>query len=276
MIRDALAIETVGWIRSALLSISNGGGGRQTSGQRRASTNTRMPAVRPDTATIDELTAQIRDEVTHELSLSLVHILEPIVGSLRVYAAKEVPEFESSNTSIALRQLVDLLNSIHRLGRASAPPKLAETRIGALMATIVASDFASDRDRVELRGSSETRWVTDPILVSVIVSAALRNGIEAQSDLNLVPVSCDWEIEGGSLLVRIADRGQGPTQHSSALFEPGVTTKPGHVGLGLAVARQAARSLGASISLRADGESGGLFVLTLPQLAGGSNANPRD
>jgi hypothetical protein len=122
--------------------------------------------------------AQIRDEVVHESSLTLVHILDPIVGSLRVYAATEVPAFDESQTSRSLQRLVTVLQSIHRLGQASAPPKLLEVNIAALMRELRDAEFADEQEQIDLRGPDQLGWVTDPTMVSLIIGVGVGKVID--------------------------------------------------------------------------------------------------
>jgi signal transduction histidine kinase len=270
-LRSALDRETVAWTRRAI----EAGLARAIGQPRRGGDVRRRSRAGERDADVgrDELMAQIRDDVVHESSLTLVHILDPIVGSLRVYAAKEVPGFDESQTSRSLQRLVTVLQAIHRLGQASAPPKLLEVNIAALMRDLRDAEFAEEQEQIDLRGPDQLEWVTDQTMVSLIIGVALRNAMESRSQKGSRQVTCEWEVGQDELVLRVSDDGRGPGQESEVLFEPGVTTKSGHAGLGLAIATQAARSLRATLTLRARSPSGALFEARLPRLQGGPGAD---
>ena len=276
LLREALAREEVAWIRSALEDAIQKGE-RIRRGGRVAPRQPSLAADAAPEANRTELAAEIRDEAIHQNSLMVVHILDPIVGSLRVYAGQEVPDFENSRTARTLGQLMGMLQSIQRLGQASAPPKLAETRISELLTRLRDTEFANELDQIELRGADDAQWLTDPTLVGLILGVALRNAVEAAKEPERDHVVCEWQTEPASLVIRVMDDGPGPAGEVAVLFDVGVSTKSGHSGLGLAIARQAARSLGASIDLLPRDTGGSVFELVLPTLNGGAaSANPRD
>jgi signal transduction histidine kinase len=90
----------------------------------------------------------------------------------------------------------------------------------------------------------------------------LGNAVEAAGPGGWVEVRAD--ADGGRAVVEVADSGPGPpAEVAERLFEPFVTGKRDGVGLGLAVARQAAEAHGGSISWRReDGRT--CFRIELP------------
>ena len=68
----------------------------------------------------------------------------------------------------------------------------------------------------------------------------------------------------GSIAIEVSDRGPGLTpEQQEHLFEPFYTTKTTGHGLGLAVSRELAQSMGASLSWRSEPGQGATFVLGL-------------
>ena len=67
------------------------------------------------------------------------------------------------------------------------------------------------------------------------------------------------------MTVRVTDAGTGiaPSVREH-LFEPTVSTKPGSSGLGLAITRQLALSIGGDVSLESTGSDGSTFVVHFP------------
>src|ERR1700685_1700763 len=73
----------------------------------------------------------------------------------------------------------------------------------------------------------------------------------------------------GSIAIEVSDRGPGLTpEQQEHLFEPFYTTKPTGHGLGLAVSRELAQSMGATLFWRNGHTQGATFVLQLKRKDG--------
>ena len=74
------------------------------------------------------------------------------------------------------------------------------------------------------------------------------------------------EQRDGHVRLTVADSGPGvATDIAARVFEPFVTTKPGGMGLGLAISRSLLRAQGGELEYReAGGGSGARFELRLP------------
>jgi len=74
--------------------------------------------------------------------------------------------------------------------------------------------------------------------------------------------------EGGDVIFEVSDNGPGiPAELGDRIFDPFVTTKPEGegTGLGLAVSRRLAISMGGSLSAGKGSAGGALFTLRLPK-----------
>lgn len=114
--------------------------------------------------------------------------------------------------------------------------------------------------------------VTDPIAVNTVLGNLVDNALHAARMGPRRPASVEVTLlaEGATLHLSVVDSGPGvPVDLRENLFDEGVSTKlaPGH-GLGLALARQAARARGGDVWLAnaGDAESGALFVAALPDM----------
>lgn len=93
------------------------------------------------------------------------------------------------------------------------------------------------------------------------VTPLILNAVEATSQGGRFSVRS--RDEGDEVVLEIEDAGPGlPEQFGDILTEPFVTTKPGHVGLGLVMAKQVLDEVGGSLSLRS--EAGTLAEVRLP------------
>jgi two-component system CitB family sensor kinase len=145
-----------------------------------------------------------------------------------------------------------------------------------LQALLVAKTEQAQEKGLTLKLADDT-WVpstvTDPIAVNTVIGNLVDNALHAARMGPRRPATVEIGLltDGGTLHVSVVDSGPGvPEDLRRTLFDEGVSTKiaPGH-GLGLALARQAARARGGDVWL-ADagngdsGDTGALFVAKLP------------
>lgn len=142
-----------------------------------------------------------------------------------------------------------------------------------LQALLVAKTEQAQEKGLTLKLADDT-WVpttvTDPIAANTVIGNLVDNALHAARMGPRRPATVEVGLlaEGDTLHVSVVDSGPGvPEDLRRTLFDEGVSTKiaPGH-GLGLALARQAARARGGDVWLAdpGEGETGALFVAKLP------------
>lgn len=100
-----------------------------------------------------------------------------------------------------------------------------------------------------------------PEALRVAFYQVVRNAYEAMPSGGCLSVTASSEPASGAVSVSFSDTGQGFLKKALAsAFVPFVTAKPGHLGLGLAMARRAVRRMGGDAEV-ADGPSGGAVVV---------------
>src|SRR3954471_11334247 len=110
----------------------------------------------------------------------------------------------------------------------------------------------------------------DRVLLEEAIAAVVRNAIEAsalKSPMPAVDVSVAQRSGGRGVDIVITDRGPGvPADVRGRMFQPFLTDKPGHDGLGRARAAQVLRAHAGTWIARAHPPAGGLVVtISLPQ-----------
>lgn len=210
------------------------------------------------------------------MAAGLAHEVRNPLGAIRGAAqllGDELPEGSRRFVRIidAETQRLDTLVRKFLAMARREPPALAPVELSGLLARIIEAhraDPASARVRVHVAGASRPSWVLVDadglvqIVVNLLVNA--RDAVEGEGEIWLC--LSDAPVDGR---VRLTVRDSGPgiaRSIADALFEPFSTTKPSGTGLGLALSRQVARSMGADLEL-GPGGAGAVFHLDLARAA---------
>ncbi len=113
----------------------------------------------------------------------------------------------------------------------------------------------------------------DAVLVEWALEALVRNGVDALSGRGGT-IRVTVEDKGDHARIQVADDGPGiPPEVRANLFEPGVTTKSGGWGIGLALAQRIVEDVhGGHIEI-APSTTGAMFVAELPVAAEGERSD---
>jgi signal transduction histidine kinase len=251
----AFAIESVVWVRSALHEVLERIGAASAE---RAISSRVWEDVEPE----DEAYARAVEDTTRRL----VHEIEPIVGMLRRHARREVSEFEKSSTARSLSRLDDTLTALSVLGKAAAVPRMLEFDLSDLIHSVGESEALERGVRTEFAGITPLLSIGDPTIVSIVIANAVRNAAEATAagNRNDSPVIVNWGSTATEYWIAVLDSGIGLPLSAGKVYEIGATTKPDHLGMGLAVCYRAAKTLGGRITLSRRDEVGVSFEFRWP------------
>jgi K+-sensing histidine kinase KdpD len=216
----------------------------------------------------DRLKDAMLANVSHDLRTPLTSI-RAAAAEIRAQGseAAAIIEEEAERLNRFVTDLLDL--SRIRAGALPVEPALnaAEDLIGAALARIRALPGASDI-RVQLPPGSDVpvgRFDFVQALRALVnlLDNALRHAPPG------TPVELELSRKAGALLFEVGDRGPGiPEADRDRLFEPFQRGRTGAgrqgMGLGLAIARGAARALGGDVEWRPREGGGSVFTLRLP------------
>jgi signal transduction histidine kinase len=153
----------------------------------------------------------------------------------------------------------DLLNSA-RTGHAFRTPTTAQPLVALVVAQSAPPAWVSVHIDV-----SETlpELLVDPQQIELVLNNIVVNAYEAMPNGGALNISARQETERVGLV--IADTGHGISQEGLArLFEPLFTTKPGGIGLGLAVCQNLTRLNMGTIDVVSEEGVGTTFTVWLP------------
>jgi len=192
----------------------------------------------------------IRATVTQEISRTLIHEARPLVTDI-IFAARRdiISDYKASSTATAVNRLNEFLDVILLLNDASKSPQFVEVDIAELVAEHVRTKEYDSR-LVRATRQDPVVVLADAGLVRLVLDNAIRNALEASGD-DPSPVVVNCGGTGKEAWIVVLDEGKGLPKDFPNAFNPGTTTKSKdhHFGMGLAIAAQAARSLGGSIRL---------------------------
>ena len=239
-LQAAFDSEEVGWIRYAL------GDALHTASRDLV---TEVASSEEEDRFPDDLYRKALGEATR----TIVHEVRPLLGRLKLAAATEITDYPSSRTAERILQLGELMAAIDSLRQATEAPRLEEFELGEWVRTVVDDELNQDAfPESVLVGMEHVVAVGDRGLLQLVLSNALRNAREA--NLSAHPsappaVLISWGDTDRDYWVSVSDGGGGPPPGRKFAFRPGHSTKAGHLGMGLAVARAAMGSLSGQIQL---------------------------
>lgn len=258
LIENALAVETVAWVTSALKRALQ-----------RARPTGEAPAMQERSELSPDQTAQIYSDALETTAKQIIHEIEPILGTLRLSAEAEIAEFDKSDTKRGLERMEALVAGLARLRQAASAPKVEEFALDQCVFAWVAEEATQKPVSILRAGPQETIVDGDKGLVALAFVNGLRNAIDATLTLPVEnerypEITVNWGVTDIDIWIAIVDGGIGFRGNLARAFEIGSTTKAGHLGMGLATAQQAMTSLGGSVRL-IPGERGVRFEMRWPK-----------
>jgi signal transduction histidine kinase len=210
--------------------------------------------------TIGRLVGRIAHEMRNPLN--------SIRLSLQVLAQRQE---EQRLRGVDFQMVIDEVDRMNRLlsdllaFQQPRPPRMELRRVGPLLENCVqfAQPQAGKQEvDVVLAGDLLEDTLVDEQYFRQIMLNLILNAIAASNRGEQVLVNAS--ASNGRLAIEVSDRGRGLTaEQQEHLFEPFYTTKTTGHGLGLAVSRELAQSMGASLSWRNRPDHGATFVLSL-------------
>lgn len=237
VIRKALRRETVSWVRRAL----------ETALARQAPKGATTPADERSESTKRD----IKSAAVHEVTRILLHEFEPVIGVLKIRAMREVRDYAESDVHKSLEHLDLLISAIRTMSQAAATPTQTEFELASFIKEI--ADEYINAPTISLVGPSPLLVDADRGKLRMALSNGLRNAIEAVSSIAEVGTSSAIVVHWGAtdidVWIAVTDDGPGFSGSPAAVFDVGSSTKDGHLGMGLAIVKQAMDSIEGTVAL---------------------------
>ena len=233
------------------------------------------PALRPSGPTevrtaihaFNEMQASLRDHIrqrTHTVA-AIAHDLRTPLTRLR-FRAEQAPGEVRDRMASDIEEMDALIGQAMAFVRGEARPEAREAMDLAALAHDCARGFAETGAAVAFAGGAALPVTGDPAALRRALGNLIGNAVKYGGDAQVRAL-----VEGGSAVIEIEDRGPGlPEGELEAVFEPfkrgerSRSRETGGAGLGLTVARQAARAAGGEVTLRNRAGGGLVARLALP------------
>jgi C4-dicarboxylate-specific signal transduction histidine kinase len=221
-------------------------------------------------------TGELAASISHELNQPLAAVLTNAQAALRLLEKKK-PDLEE------LREiLVDIVADDKRAGHVirrlralflKGPVAQEDVQLEELVSGVVPlvrGGAQGANVRINVSSSPNLPPVeVDPVQVQQVVMNLLANGIDAIQRLDADGGDIEVEISRAGakgVLVTVSDNGPGlPAKEIGDVFKPFVTTKPGGMGMGLAICKSILDAHGGTISVENNVSGGCRFSFTLPR-----------
>jgi C4-dicarboxylate-specific signal transduction histidine kinase len=219
--------------------------------------------------TLGELSAAI----AHEINQPLAAVVTDASAGLR-WLGGEVPNLAEARQVLARIQkngnrAADVIGRIRALAKKS-PVRMDQLDINdVILDVIVLMRSEIDRNHIALRtalAKDLPRIPGDRVQLQQVMLNLIMNGIEAMSAGEPRSLVIASQSQGSrNVLVSVCDSGPGLDAASiDHIFDPFHTTKPGGMGMGLAISRSIIETHGGRLSARPNAPRGAMFEIELP------------
>ena len=224
-----------------------------------------MPATEPSErpATASKIAErQIEADALKRATGLLLHELHPRVGHIAMEASRSIDDYKTSRLAEKIADLESVLKAFEELRKATRSDIIVELDVGEFIRERLALLEIPDGVAVSLPGKVGVTATVDPDLLGLALCNGLKNAFEAVSSEGMAgKVTVSWGVTEVDTWITISDDGPGIFGSSNAAFDPGRTTKTGHMGFGLSIAQQAMNTLDGSVTLRPNTPSGVIYEM---------------
>jgi signal transduction histidine kinase len=221
--------------------------------------------------TLGELTASIAHEVNQPLAAAVIN-----GNACLEWLAAEPPNFDEARKAIArlvkdAHRASDIIAQVRALTKGSTPEKLPLDINEIILATVtlIAGEIQQNQVSLQTQVSNEVPIVHgDRVQLQQVILNLILNAIEA---MNLVPTGprsltvSSAKSDSNGVLISVQDSGAGfAKENRDRLFNAFYTTKPGGMGMGLAISRSIVENHSGRIWATPNSPHGAVFQFTLP------------
>ena len=217
-----------------------------------------------------ELALAARTNAVGAIASHLIHGLKNPLASMQSLVERnrgKDAEADWQHAAASTQRMQALINEVLNILRDQDAGVHYELSLDELRELILRQDCAQSQNPAGIQFEAVVRGGAnlsnrDASLIRLILENLAQNAIEATPRGKLVQLEMRATETGAEFSV--SDQGVGvPAEVLDILFQPCRSTKPGGGGIGLAICRQLATQIGASLELKTSSPLGSVFCLLL-------------
>jgi signal transduction histidine kinase len=207
---------------------------------------------------------RIKSQAIEWVSGVLLHEIGSKIGLLGAAARDEIPNYPDSSTAHQLSNLEKIFEGIVELRKTAHAPHVQEFDLAELVESIVSTETLGFNIDVSMVGRKPLMLLSDPNLLRLALCNGIRNAVESVKSLdkeNDFAIVVNWEVTEKDFWISVIDHGLGLIGSAESAFKIGRTSKSGHAGFGLAIARHAMEKLNGSVVLKSSAAGGATYEI---------------
>ncbi len=191
-----------------------------------------------------------------------LHEISPLYGLIEVSAQAEIGNYAESRTCQQLRRMRSYIDALKDLSKAQEAPPSSDFDLAECVIQESHAVQAELNWPVGTVGPAPLIASGRPSLIALIAANALRNAVESEKEVREdSTIVATWGETDSDYWVSVIDRGVGIPTGMGKVFEKGTSLKRSHMGMGLAIAARAARSMNGRLSLEPNAHGGATLQL---------------
>ncbi|MCD6120303.1 MAG: HAMP domain-containing histidine kinase [Spirochaetales bacterium] len=199
-----------------------------------------------------------------EISRIIVHEINNLVSPVETYSSyliEKVPDNEREIISLILSKLGEIKEVLLKFRNLSHLPEPVPEFVSV---NELIKEAVSEFERVSFSPCCKDISINvDRVLFAEILRNIIKNGLESKQNASVnISVLCSNSVD-----IIVEDDGKGiPEDLVEKIYKPGFTTKPGNIGIGLALSKRLAEEMGLKIEISSTGKTGTVFKIKAEDL----------
>lgn len=226
------------------------------------------PVISNDYDVDENLLLRVRAQATEWIAGILLHEIGSKLGLVAHSASKEILEYETSKTHRFIKNLQAIFDAIEQLKSATIQPRMEQFDLFELIEEVEKVEIEGKDTEVLFVGMRPFVITGGRQLIRLALSNGIRNAVEAvgmqttdENTRRKSHITVAWGSTDKDYWISIIDNGPGLSNSAHSSFDIGNTTKDGHPGFGLPIAKQALETLRGGISLTPSTGGGAKFEI---------------